>query len=107
MCDAGNGGSLAVMPATPTVALKGARVREIRRGQDLMLADIAQRMGYSPDLVCKIENGFAPSLVAAWYLAQALGVPSESITVSGRPVPEPAPGRHPRVARVQMPAMSP
>ena len=95
------------MPATPTVELKTDLVREIRLQQGLSRDEVAQRIGYSPNLIAKIETGYYnPSRVVAWFLAQALGVPTERITASGAPIDEPV-LRPDRVARVRMPAMSP
>jgi transcriptional regulator with XRE-family HTH domain len=94
------------MPATPTVELRKDRVRQLREEADLSRLEIAQLMGYSISLVCKIENGYAPSPTAAWWLAKALRVHPEDITVGGVPVPEPV--HNPLyITRARVPAMSP
>jgi transcriptional regulator with XRE-family HTH domain len=94
------------MPATTTVELRKARIRQRRKELGLSMIEVAQRTGYSLSLIYKIEAGYAPSAVVAWYLAQALKLPPEEITVDGVHVPEPV-IRPDRVTRVRLPAMSP
>jgi transcriptional regulator with XRE-family HTH domain len=94
------------MPSTPTVALRYRRVRELRDGLGLTRLELAQRIGYSSDLIKLIEKGRPPSKTVAWWLARALGVPPEDITVGGVPVPVPV-DNPAHTARVREPALSP
>jgi transcriptional regulator with XRE-family HTH domain len=91
------------MPATPTVALREGKVRELRIGRKLTQLELAQRIGYSLPLVKKIEGGYPPSRTAAWYIALAFDVPTEDITADGAPIPEPVANPQ-HVARVRVPA---
>jgi len=58
----------------------GARVRQLRRQQDLSVADLAGAAGLSTGMLSKIENGqISPSLTSISALAQALNVPISSL----------------------------
>lgn len=58
----------------------GARVRQLRRQQDLSVADLAGAAGLSTGMLSKIENGqISPSLTSIHALAQALNVPISSL----------------------------
>lgn len=58
----------------------GARVRQLRRQQDLSVADLASAAGLSTGMLSKIENGqISPSLTSVHALAQALNVPISSL----------------------------
>jgi transcriptional regulator with XRE-family HTH domain len=54
----------------------GAQVRELRRGADLSIADLATAADMSPGMLSKIENGtISASLSSLGALATALAVP--------------------------------
>lgn len=58
----------------------GARVRQLRRQQDLSVADLASAAGLSTGMLSKIENGqISPSLTSVHALAQALNVTISSL----------------------------
>ena len=58
----------------------GLRVRQLRRQQDLSVADLAAAAGLSTGMLSKIENGqISPSLTSLQSLAQALQTPISSL----------------------------
>ncbi|WP_179506155.1 MULTISPECIES: XRE family transcriptional regulator [unclassified Sphingomonas] len=58
----------------------GLRVRQLRRQQDLSVADLAAAAGLSTGMLSKIENGqISASLTSIQSLAQALSVPISSL----------------------------
>lgn len=58
----------------------GARVRMLRRQEDLSVADLAGAAGLSTGMLSKIENGqISPSLTSINALAKALNVPISSL----------------------------
>jgi transcriptional regulator with XRE-family HTH domain len=53
----------------------GGRVKELRRGRDLTLEELAERSGVSRAMISKLERGEKnPTLVVAAKLAEGLGV---------------------------------
>lgn len=53
----------------------GARVRELRRGRELTLEELAERSGVSRAMISKLERGEKnPTLVVAAKLAEGFGV---------------------------------
>jgi transcriptional regulator with XRE-family HTH domain len=94
------------MPATPTVALREDKIKELLAARKLSRLELAQLAGYSVNLLDKTLAGYQPSRMFAWHLAQALGVPTEDITADGTPIPEPAVNPR-RLARMRVPALSP
>ncbi|HIQ18971.1 MAG TPA: XRE family transcriptional regulator [Novosphingobium capsulatum] len=58
----------------------GLRIRQLRRQQDLSVADLASSAGLSTGMLSKIENGqISASLTSIHSLAQALSVPMSSL----------------------------
>ena len=58
----------------------GLRVRQLRRQQDLSVADLSTAAGMSTGMLSKIENGqISPSLTSVHSLAQALNVPISAL----------------------------
>jgi len=58
----------------------GLRVRQLRRQQDLSVADLSAAAGLSTGMLSKIENGqISPSLTSVHSLAQALNVPISAL----------------------------
>ncbi len=58
----------------------GTRVKQLRRQQDLSVADLANAAGLSTGMLSKIENGqISPSLTSIHSLAQALNVSISSL----------------------------
>jgi transcriptional regulator with XRE-family HTH domain len=58
----------------------GMRVRQLRRQQDLSVADLSTAAGMSTGMLSKIENGqISPSLTSVHSLAQALNVPISAL----------------------------
>lgn len=54
----------------------GAQVRELRKLQDMTVAELASQAGLSAGMLSKVENGgISPSLATLQSLAQALNVP--------------------------------
>lgn len=54
----------------------GAQVRELRKFQDMTVAELAGQAGLSAGMLSKVENGgISPSLATLQSLAQALNVP--------------------------------
>jgi transcriptional regulator with XRE-family HTH domain len=55
-------------------------VRQLRRKQDLSVADLSAAAGLSTGMLSKIENGqISPSLTSVHSLAQALNVPISAL----------------------------
>jgi len=73
----GRGGARApAEDATSLEAAIGRKVRALRQGLDVTLADLARSAGLSLGMLSKIENGqTSPSLSTLKALAQALNVP--------------------------------
>jgi transcriptional regulator with XRE-family HTH domain len=70
---AASGGS--TMVAAVSSGRLGGRVREIRRGRDLTLEELAELSGVSRAMISKLERGEKnPTLVVAAKLAEGLGV---------------------------------
>src|SRR4029450_3941269 len=68
-----SGGS--TMVAAVSAGLLGGRVRELRRGRGLTLAELAELSGGSRAMISKLERGEKnPTLVVAAKLAEGLGV---------------------------------
>lgn len=61
----------------------GSQIRQLRRKQDLSVADLASAAGISLGMMSKIENGqISPSLTTVQSLANALTVPISSLFAS-------------------------
>lgn len=61
----------------------GAKIRELRRRQDLSVSDLAQAARISPGMMSKIENGqISPSLTTLQALSIALSAPLSSLFAS-------------------------
>ena len=88
------------MPVTGKVPLLGDKIREYREALELTQDQLADATGYHRTYVSRVELGTAPGPRFAWNLAKALGVPSEKITVSGLPVPEPRDSQYVSKTRV-------
>ena len=82
----------------------GERLREARRGRNLSLRVLADRLGVSPSLISQIETGRAnPSVSTLYAIAAELDVSLDELLFNDRRLPEPAsataparPGRRPR-----------
>ena len=88
------------MPTTGLVPLKGDKVRELRLARGLSQLQLGELCGYGRSQIAKVEAGRAPSPRAAWNIATVLETPSEELTVSGLPVPEPP--KSPNVMRTRV-----
>jgi transcriptional regulator with XRE-family HTH domain len=69
----------------------GERLREARRGRNLSLRVLADRLGVSPSLISQIETGRAnPSVSTLYAIAAELDVSLDELLFNDRRLPEPA-----------------
>ncbi len=69
----------------------GERLREARRGRNLSLRVLADRLGVSPSLISQIETGRAnPSVSTLYAIAAELDVSLDELLFNDRRPPEPA-----------------
>ena len=77
------GSSAPAVVERPLERAIGAKIREIRRRQDLSVTDLAQAAHISPGMMSKIENGqISPSLTTLQALSIALSAPLSSLFAS-------------------------
>ena len=69
----------------------GERLREARRGRNLSLRVLADRLGVSPSLISQIETGRAnPSVSTLYAIAAELDVSLDELLFNDRRLPEPS-----------------
>ena len=86
------------MSEIPTLTL-GEYLRRLRRGGGMTLAAAAEKTSLTPEHLCRLENGYAPSIETLCRLATALdgdlrlmlwlreGTPPELLALVGPPAP--------------------